>query len=153
MVDKLIIKKSKLSEVYNLAPRLREDDEREVKAAGRTVKEALEEGFYKGKECYSVFTQNNKLIGMFGYSIIEKDVATIWFLGSDEIEKYPLTFVKEGKKFINRLNKKYTLVNCVHSKNITHIKYIEHLGCQIKYDIPVFSRGEIFYPFIKNKRG
>ena len=155
MGNSLIITKSTLDEVYDLSPRLREDDRREVIASGSSPEQALLLGLINSEECLSAYTKDHKLIGMFGYSVIKENptLAAIWFLGSDEIEKYPLTFVRDGKKFINKWNEKYTLVNCVYSQNKTHIKYIEALGCTIKYNSPVDINGEIFYPFYKHKKG
>lgn len=152
MVSSLILKPSKLSEVFKLAPRLREDDKEELEASGLSPIRSLLCGFLLGKECISVYTKENLLIGMYGYRLVKNNIAIIWFLGSNEIENYPLTFVREGRKFINKLLKKgYTVANCVYSKNSTHINYIDSLGCTINFDTPVFLNGNKFYTFIRRE--
>ena len=152
--DNLKIEKSRFSEVYNLAPRLRLDDKEEVKAGGSTPLEALKAGIRTSDECLSVYTKDGTLIGMFGYRKIKtlKDTAVIWFLGSDEIEKYPLALVKQGRKYIENLNKKYTLTNYVYSKNKTHINYLKHLKFIVEDNTPIEYNGEIFYGFYKPKK-
>lgn len=129
MADSLIIKTSKLSEVYDLAPRLREDDIKEIEATGQTVEASLLNGFKTSTECLSVFeATTGNIVGMFGYTLINH-IAGIWFLGTDEMEKYPFAFIRKGKQFINKLiDKGYTLVCCAYSKNTTHLKYIKSLG-------------------------
>lgn len=150
MAGKLKLIKSKLSEVWQLAPRLREDDRREVEAAGSTPLASLKNGIRKSTECWSVYTLDNLLIGMCGYTLVPENIAIVWFLGSDEIEKYPLSFVKEGKKFINNLlSKGYVVTNYVYSKNPTHIKFINSLGCTIDFEKPFVRNGETFYRFYK----
>lgn len=153
MADRLKFKPSELSEVAQLAPRLRADDKEELKAIGSDPVTSLTKGIQESKECISVYTSKDLIIGMFGYSELNKNIAVIWFLGSDEIEKYPLTFVKEGKKFINRLLNKYEIAaNCVYGKNKTHIEYIKRLGCTIDYENPVIVNQEIFFKFYKYRR-
>ena len=145
-----VIKDSKLSEVYELTPHLRLDDLKELKASNLTSLQALKEGFRISEKTYSVFA-DKKIIGMFGYSIknMPKGYTNVWFLGSNEIEKYPLFFIKEGKKFINKLKEQYKIFHIVYSKNITHIKYIECMGLFVDKNNPIFhpETNEKFYPF------
>ena len=150
MVGKLKLIKSKLSEVYKLAPRLREDDKKEVIATGSTPLNSLKEGVKTSTECISVYDSTNTIIGMYGYTLLQNNVAIVWFLGSDDIEKYPLTFIKEGKNFINNLTKKgLTVTNYVYSKNPTHIKFLQCIGCTIEFSKPIYVNNEIFYRFFK----
>lgn len=150
MVNKLKFKKSNLSEVCLLAPRLRADDKKEVMLAGSDPVTSLENGIKYSTECISVYSPKYQIIGMFGYMVQPNKTAVVWFLGSDEIEKYPFTFVREGKKFINNLTELgLTLVNYVYSENETHIKYLLALGFTIEFDKPIFVNTAKFYPFYK----
>lgn len=147
MADSLIIRTSKLSEVYDLAPRLRADDVEETKAAGSDPLKSLLAGF-KGDECFSVIeASTNKVIGMYGYQTIYQNAA-IWFLGSNEIAKYPFPFIRKGKQFINKLIEKgLNVVCCAYSKNKLHLQYIECLGL-----IPIDYSIKDFITFIKYRR-
>lgn len=150
--NNLIVTKSRFSEVYDLAPRLRLDDKREVEAAGTTPLEALKYGVRSYDKCYSVYTKDRLLIGMFGYKRILGDIASIWFLGSDDIENYPLTLTKQGRRFVEDINKKYTLTNCVYAENKTHITWLKRLDFEIDEQNPIEHNGEIFYKFYKLKK-
>lgn len=147
---KLILKKSKLSEVFNLAPRLREDDKREVEAMNRTPKQALRDGIKYSYYCRSVYNENNLLIGIMGASTkyMPKGYATIWFLGSNESENYPLSFVKEGKKLIEKVLKDYSIFNYVYSENKSHIEYLKRIGLTVE-ETPIQIEKGAFYPFYK----
>lgn len=147
---KLTIKKSKLSEVFKLTPRLREDDVKEVKAGGVLPLIALLDGFLHSYNCKTVYA-GNKVIGMFGASTkyVPKGYCAIWFLGTDESENYPISFVKEGKKLIKEVLKEYSILNFVYSGNTSHIEYLKRIGLTVAEDKPVKYPKGIFYPFYK----
>lgn len=153
MDKKVKIVESVLDDVYELAPRLRQDDINEVKALGFKPEQSLLQGFIYSDICYSV-KHNNKTIGMFGttnYNLPNK-WGSIWFLGSDETINFPVTFIREGKKFLKQAFQKYDiLVNAVDSRNTSHIKYIEHIGLIISN--PIMINGYKFLQFygIKEK--
>lgn len=150
MVNKsLIIKQSKLSEVFQLAPRLREDDKRECLAAGHNPLQALKNAIRKSYIKRSVYTKDNLLIGMYGACIkgMPKGYAAIWFLGSDESENYPITFVREGKNFINEVLKDYSIFNLVYKENTGHIAYLKRLGLTVDEEHPVKLNNGDFYAF------
>ena len=153
MDKKVKIVESVLDDVYELAPRLRQDDINEVKALGFKPEQSLLQGFIYSDICYSV-KHNNKTIGMFettNYNLPNK-WGSIWFLGSDETVNFPVTFIREGKKFLKQAFQKYDiLVNAVDSRNTSHIKYIEHIGLIISN--PIMINGYKFLQFygIKEK--
>lgn len=148
---KLTIKPSELSEVYLLAPHLRQADLEEVNAQGQTAEQALEMGCKYSDECYSVLAEG-KVIGMFGASsfMLPKGYKAVWFLGSDESEKYPLSFVKEGRNFIKKVLKTHNIYNMVYAGNVGHIQYIERIGLTVdKEHIFWTKQGFAFYQFYK----
>ena len=149
----LIIKDTVIEDVSSLAPKLRADDRKEVAAGGFTPVASLFMGFKTSYICKSVF-EDNKIIGMCGITTknCPQNYCAIWFLGSDESEKYPITFVKEGKKLIKEALKNYFILNFVWSGNINHIKYIERIGLIVDKTNAIKhpSTGELFYPFYNN---
>lgn len=139
---KIDIKKSEIFDVYNLASRLRQADKKEVELRGFTSFKGLEESFKQSFICKSVF-EGDKIIGMFGAVEINNNWVRMWFLGSDECEKYPITFLREGKKFTKELLKDYNIYNLIYRRNNSHIEYVQRLGFEIKeYD-------KNFYEFYK----
>lgn len=149
MDNKLIIVSSVLEDVYELSNNLRQDDINELSAFNLTAEEGLLRGFTLSEECFSV-KENNKTIGMFGISNYDLPpyFASIWFLGSDEIEKHPITFVKEGINYVNKFLQKYDiLINAVDSRNTKHIEWLRHIGMTITK--PIDINGYEFLQFYK----
>ena len=152
MDNKLIIKKSKLQDVFNLKDRLRKDDIEELEALGSNPQTALLRGYIYSEECFSVF-EGDKIIGMFGRSSFNMpvDICSIWFLGSDECLKHPVSFVKQGFKFINESLKIYRVIqNKVYAKNLSHIKWLKRLG--VTFMQPQLINGNEFIQFYKIRK-
>lgn len=143
---------SVLDDVFELAPNLRLDDINEVTALGSNPEGSLLKGFIYSDKCYTV-KLNNKTIGMFGVSSYEmpKGFASIWFLGSDDLFTIPITFVKEGRNYINSFMQDYDiLVNAVDSRNVSHIKWIDR--CGMSFASSILINGIEFIQFYKIKR-
>lgn len=151
MNRKVNIIKSVLDDVFDLEPNLRLDDINELKALGSNPERSLLIGFIYSDECYTV-KLNNKIIGMFGVSSYKmpKGFASIWFLGSDDLLKIPLTFVREGKNYINKFMEKYDIiVNAVDARNVSHINWIER--CGMNFSSSIFINDIEFKQFYKVK--
>ena len=153
MDKNLKIVETLLDDVYELAPKLRQDDINELQALGLTPSQSLLRGFVMSEECYSIKKQN-KIVAMFGVSSsnMPKGWGSIWFLGSDEMTKHPIFFVKEGRKWINKFLQKYDIIiNAVDSRNISHINWITRVGLSLSN--PIIINGYKFLQFygVKNK--
>jgi hypothetical protein len=149
--NKITIVSSVLEDVFELAPNLRQDDIQEVNALGLVPEQSLLRGFVFSKECFSAKRQG-KTIGMFGVSEygMPKGFGSIWFLGSDECTKIPVTFVKEGIRYTQELMQKYDiLINAVDSRNTSHIEWIQRIGMSLSN--PIMINGYEFLQFYKVK--
>ena len=149
MDNKLIIVSSVLEDVYELSNNLRQDDINELSAFNLTAEDGLLRGFTLSEECFSV-KENNKTIGMFGVSNYDlpSHFGSIWFLGSIETEKHPITFVKEGRKYVDKFLQKYDiLINAVDGRNTKHIEWLKRIGMTITK--PIFINGYEFLQFYK----
>ena len=148
---KLTIKPSRLSEVYLLAPHLRQADKEEVEAQGKTAEQALYEAYKYSEECYTAYS-GRKIVGMFGICSfgLPCGYKAIWFLGSDESEKYPISFVKKGRDLIKKVLKTDNIYNMVYCGNESHIRYIERIGLTVDKEHVFFTeQGFAFYQFYK----
>lgn len=147
----LIIKPSKLSEVFQLSPRLREDDKRECLAAGHNPLQALKNAVRNSYIKRSVYTKDGLIIGMYGSCTkgMPKGYAAIWFLGSNESENYPIAFVREGKNFINEVLRDYSIFNLVYKENRGHIEYLKRLGLTVDETKSINLINGEFYAFYK----
>lgn len=151
-MPRLKIRKSELDDVFELAPHLRPDDVREVTVIGSNPKTSLLKGFIYSDLCYSVITNENKVICMFGSCIhqLPKGFATIWCLAAKELEQSPIFFVREGKKFLDECLQKYDLImNRVDSRNTKHIEWLEHLKVTLTSSINI--NGIEFIQFYKTR--
>lgn len=152
MEDKIIVNSSELEDVFELAKHLRRDDINELRALNTTPRRSLLRGFIYSDECFTAKFKG-KIIGMFGYSgfLMPSDTATIWFLGSDEMTRHPVAFLRDGRKYIEKFSKKYSvLFNVVDKRNKTHIKWLKHVG--MTFTNSVIVNGYEFLRFYKNRK-
>ena len=107
---------------YEVASNLREDDLREcVEGHGIVPTMAIPLASLKGF-CRYFTVPNGETAGIVG---IQED--KIWMLTTKAIHKYPITFAREAKKFIDSRKEPY-LWNVVDKRNTTHIKLLKFLG-------------------------
>ena len=111
-----------LEAAYEVASNLREDDLREcVEGHGIVptihIPLASLEGF-----CRYFRVPSGETAGIVG---IQGD--KIWMLCTPAIHKYPLTFAREAKRFIDSRTEPY-LWNVVDKRNTVHIKLLKFLG-------------------------
>ena len=111
-----------LEAAYEVASNLREDDLREcVEGHGIVptihIPLASLEGF-----CRVFHVPSGETAGIVG---IQGD--KIWMLCTPAIHKYPLTFAREAKRFIDSRTEPY-LWNVVDKRNTVHIKLLKFLG-------------------------
>ena len=95
--------------------------------------------------CVYFTTPNGKTAGMAG---VEQD-GTIWMLCTPEIHKYPITFAREAKRYVDSRQEK-SLHNIVDARNIVHLKLLKFLGFKILGEI---SYGPNNLTFIKFTNG
>ena len=119
-----------LEDIKYLAPRLRRTDKEEILAGiGATPYHALLIGYF---ECVIVFTivnPKNEPVGIFGVTDCGDGTATIWLLATDGLAKIQIAFLKECRKVVNVLNKKYKILwNFVDCRNQLHIKWLKWCG-------------------------
>ena len=89
-----------------------------------------------------VFTvPNGKTAGMAG---VEKD-GRVWMVCTPEIHKYPLTFAREAKRWIEKRNEPL-LWNVCDKRNKTHLKLLKFLGFKFLREV---LHGPNYLPFIE----
>ncbi len=103
-------------------------------------------------EWSAVMWIDQQIVGIVGFVKVandsNRDYGIPWFLGTHDLEKYPVSFVKSGKKVIAHM---MTLVpyleNYVSAENITSIEFLKHMGFTIEEPQPVGVEGELFHKF------
>lgn len=123
------LRRSRLEDCAELMPRLRQEDLREIRAAGLTSYGALREGF-EGLECYTA-RDSEGVIAMFGVSPVTPaaDVAMVWFLGSRKVDDHKFMYMRYGKKFLRYCLGRYRRIfNYADSRSVKSIRFLELLG-------------------------
>lgn len=129
-VNKLIIRPSTSDDIIFLFNKLRKADIEEISLLGYTPLRALMESYIKSEESFTAII-DKQIAGMFGIARLKenKNIASIWFLGSDEINKIPFKWIKIGKSYIKYFLTKYKyLINTVSKQNFQHIKWLKLMG-------------------------
>ncbi len=106
-----------------VASNLRPDDRREIEEGhGYDPMEHLVLAAHKGS-CISFDMPNGKTAGMAGVD----PGGLIWMLCTPVIEEYPVAFVREAKRFVERQPDKL-LWNIADKRNTVHLKLLKFLG-------------------------
>ena len=113
-----------------VASNLRPDDRREIEEGhGYNPMEQLVLAAHEGS-CISFDMPNGKTAGMAGVD----PGGLIWMLCTPVIEEYPVAFVREAKRFVERQPDKL-LWNIADKRNIVHLKLLKFLGFKFLREI------------------
>ena len=142
--------------VEALAPRLREADRREIRAAfGRPAEAILGAGFRNAKRCWTVLA-GARPIAMFGVGRRpQPQIGTAWLLASVEFERYGRQLRREGPYWVDALMIGHeVLTNFVPDENRAAVRWLTWLG----FELLVLHRGagtggEDFWEFAAFRAG
>ena len=118
-----------------------------------TPEEALKQGLEKSIFCCTVL--NGNPIFMFG--IVPETVlgykASVWMLGSDDLNNIKRRFLRNSKHFINMMLDFYPyLYNYVDNENKDSIAWLRYMGARIKEPEPYGKEQQPFRYFYFNRR-
>jgi hypothetical protein len=139
-VDSKYIHPCTLEAAYEVASNLRLEDLREA-VEGHGIDPIIDipiasrSGF-----CVSFTVPNGETAGICGINGGE-----IWMLCTPAIHKYPMTFAREAKRFIDSRPEKL-LYNVVDKRNVVHLKLLKFLGFKFIREVP-FGPNQL--PFIE----
>lgn len=122
---------STVADAEYIAPRLREADKSEIRAAtGNDPLQSLLNGLHIGTCCYTMVTPDGEPAGMFGLVETSDPIAAaVWALATDQLLKHRITFMRESHKWIISANAIYpVLFNYVDERNNVHIKWLSAMG-------------------------
>ncbi len=115
-----------------LAPKLRQADIKEIKAAtGETPLFTLENGIYRSDSCYTIVDEDDKPLAIFGTvpDSNRNDTGRVWLLGSDELVKHSLFFLRNSHKWVVKLHQRYNILwNYIDARNEVHIRWLKWCG-------------------------
>lgn len=150
MHPKRYMRVSTFDDARYLAPRLRKCDKEEIKAS-HNVKPvtALMLGVLNSDYPLSII-DGDKVVGMFGV-VPTEHFASIWMLGSDDLQDISISFLRECRGVVEMFNKKHHLLaNCVSAENKLHIKWLRWCGFKfIKLHERYGYEQKPFYEFVR----
>ena len=142
--------------VDELAPRLREADRFEIRAAfGRPADEVLRAGFRNAKRCWTVLA-GRLPVAMFGVGRRrEPRVGTVWLLASDGFDVLRSRLRREGPYWVDVLMSGHdVLTNFVWAENRVAVRWLRWLGFELLVlHRGIGSNGEDFWEFAAFRPG
>ena len=140
-----------LEDIKYLAPRLRQTDKEEILAGiGKTPYHALLIGYLECAIVFTIVNPKNEPVGIFGVTDCGDGTGAIWLLATDGVAKIQIAFLKECRKVVNVLNKKYKILwNFVDCRNQLHIKWLKWCGFKFINKTNWGVLNKPFYEFIR----
>ena len=149
-----LIRKSKPGDGVSLGPRLRKADLNEVKAYSKEDPGSLIEETIKiyGSLTYTIEKQGVP-IGIFGIVPHNHIAGAIWMLGTDDIVKIKIPFLRNCKFWVEAFSELYPILfNVVSVANTLHVNWLKWLGFKFMQEHKEYGLNkEHFIEFIKVK--
>ena len=93
---------------------------------------------------------DGELAAIFGVAPVDllAGIGSPWMLGTPVLDRHSRVLVKATPDYISRMLDAFPhLINCVHTKNHTGVRWLRRLGFTLHEAIPYGASGEMFYPF------
>lgn len=131
---KLYVRRSIESDIGFVAENMRESDRLEIWRSNRAnPADSLTHGF-NGEICLT-FCINDEPAAMFGVNRVSylSQKGIPWLLGTDKIKYAMMYFLKESRKHVQAMNKRYPILeNYVDSDNKLSIRWLKWLGFELR---------------------
>lgn len=143
------IRKSKRSDVGELAKNLREADCNEAHLfLGLDARQALDGMFSSLQPCYTIVAEGAPQV-MFGAVRVKlngRSIRLVACLSSPYIEEHPLDFTRYGREWLRYILEGDIGTNWISRDNVVHLKWIKILGGSIVDEV-TRKNGAVFVRF------
>ena len=127
-----------------MASNLRPDDEREIREGHGFIPTIHIPLYSQHGDCVYFTVPNGETAGIAGVN----ENGAIWMLCTPAIHKYPLTFARESKRFIDS-RPEPLLWNIVDKRNKAHLKLLKFLGFKFLREVTHGPNNLTFIEFVK----
>lgn len=134
--------------IRRIARNLRAADRAELAALGREPLAALALSLRRSKRAWTIMSPDGQPIAMFGVGDVNilAGVGSPWMLGTAEIERHVMIFLRHCPYWVGQLLEDYTVLrNCVDDRNRLSIRWLKWLGFTMSE--PVAFKGHLFRMF------
>lgn len=141
-------------DLYYVVDHMREGDQDECRAGGYTPLDALSLSYDNAIVAYTLLTPDNipaAILGV-GESALGPQFGSIWMLGTEDIARHKITFLRRCKPFINDLfneTGKECFYNYTYSENRLHHAWLKWLGFKFIREVPLPPYGHSFIEFVR----
>lgn len=146
----VVIRPTAPGDVEHLIANLRPADLAECQAYGRPdLGQGIASSARRSLLCWSGFV-DGELAAILGCAPINMmtGIGSPWMLGTPVLDAHSRVLVRETPEYIGRmLNAFPHLVNFVHAKNTTSVRWLRRLGFTLHEAVPYGAPGELFHPF------
>ena len=154
------VRPSRLRDCFDIEAKIRPADLLELHTLDgpeKPVSETLKEGMKFSTQPWSL-TMNGDAIAMFGVVPVvpaslnnKKQVGSIWLLGTTDIEKAQVYFIRHSREWLRRISANFDIVgNAVHHENSLHLRWLDWLGFDFGLNKDIF--GDVHHPFVLASR-
>lgn len=147
------VRRATLSDLKHLSENLRKEDIAELLAAGSpSPMAALANGYMHSLIPLVGVDENDVTQAMFGVvPSADASVGHVWLLGTDEMFKRPVRFLRESKRCVEHWNMQFPLLsNYVDCRNTLHVKWLSWLGFVFTSEVRGEGEGSLpFFQFVR----
>ena len=140
-----------LADAIYVARNMRGDDVRECWAASHVCPTwAVLGGIKRSSASWTLVSPRGLSMAILGVSRVGQGMSAIWLLGTPEIEHVGYRFTRDSVKMADQIGVHYgTLINAVHARNVTHIRWLKLLGFKFAPGVHAGPDNELFIPFMR----
>ena len=146
----VLIRPTEPGDVARLFANLRASDLAECRAYGRPdIAASIESSVNRSVLCWTGLV-DGELAAIIGVAPINAltGIGSPWMLGTPVLDRHQRILVRMTPEYISRMLKAFPhLVNYVHAKNTTSVRWLRRLGFTLHEAVPYGPLGEPFHPF------
>jgi hypothetical protein len=149
-VADVLIRPTEPGDAARLFANLRASDLAECRAYGRSdIAASIASCVDRSVLCWTGLV-DGELAAIFGVAPINAltGIGSPWMLGTPVLDRHQRILVRRTPEYIFRMLKAFPhLVNYVHAKNTTSVRWLRRLGFTLHEAVPYGPLGEPFHPF------
>lgn len=145
----IVIRATEPGDAELLAAAMRASDIAEVRACGHEPLEAARRSVAQSLLCWSAFADGELccIIGCAPISLVS-GIGSPWMLGTPALDAQSRVLVRLTPRYIATMLKAFPhLVNHVHARNTTSVRWLKRLGFTLSEAAPFGALGEAFHRF------